>query len=129
MRRVSYRSQLVYRDNEITTTSAFVTSLSNNSVCVIAQTSGSAKASFFVGTIYGGPITIGFAKTGAIAGGSVTVALSGAVDGYTMLRPGAPYYARYDGGIDTAPNEVAGVSSLVVGRAISSDTLYSLVRS
>jgi hypothetical protein len=117
----------VYRDNEVTTTSAFVTALVNNTACVIAQPSGSGKASFFVGTIYGGPITIGFAKTSAVAGGSVTVALSGAVDGYTTLRPGAPYYARYDGGIDTAPNEAGGVSSLVVGRAISADTLYSLV--
>jgi hypothetical protein len=45
-------------------------------------------ANFFNGTIYGGPTTIGFAKTDAVAGGIVSVSLSGAVDGYSNLRPG-----------------------------------------
>ena len=34
----------------------------------------------------------------------------------------------YNGGLGTAVNEAGGVSSVVVGRAIATDTVYSLVR-
>lgn len=50
----------------------------------------------------------------------------------SMFHPcvftGGSYYARYDGGVDTSVNEAFGTSSYLVGRAIASDTLYSLVR-
>ena len=62
-----------------------------------------------------------------MAGEMVTVVLRGALDGYTGLLPGAPYYARYDGGIGTAPDEVSGVSSAVVGKAVTSDILLSQI--
>ncbi len=41
---------------------------------------------------------------------------------------GATYYARYDGGMETAVREAGGVSSLVIGRALAPDMMLSLVR-
>lgn len=71
---------------------------------------------------------IGFAKNNATVGSNVSVTIWGAMDGYSGLSPGAPYFARYDGGIGAAINIQGGVSPLVVGRAIAPDVLYSLVR-
>lgn len=38
--------------------------------------------------IAGGPVMLGIAKTSAVEGQLVTVAIAGAIDGYSSLRPG-----------------------------------------
>ena len=43
---------------------------------------------FTVSSCTGGPVLVGFAKASVSAGGSVAVTLSGALDGFTGLRPG-----------------------------------------
>ena len=75
----------------------------------------------------GAPIMVGFATNTVGAGGSVTVALGGAVSGFSGLSTGALYYAGYNGGLATSVNEATGVSSVVVGVAASPDTVNTLV--
>jgi hypothetical protein len=70
---------------------------------------------------------IGIAKINATRGDSVGIALHGSVDGYTGLRVGAPYFARYDGGVDPLSDETRGVSSQLVGRALTSDVMLATV--
>jgi hypothetical protein len=148
---------MIFRGTNTSATSVCVVAASGNTVIILAQQSfvGTPKgANIFIGTFYGrrcfndfralgcrclvyrfdllfvlgAPIMLGFARSSASAGGTVTVAVTGAVDGYTNLKPGALYYARYDGGIDTSSNENNGISTLIVGRATTADTLFSLVR-
>ena len=78
-------------------------------VIVVSQIdfTGSAQgATVRRATMFGGPTMLGLAKTDAMVGDEVTVVLNGALDGYSGLRPGAPYYARFDGGIGPNPDVV-----------------------
>lgn len=85
--------------------------MTNSTLAVVAQSSFTATAkaaNLFVATVYGrhappfrtitqavirmctgSPVMLGFAKNAASAGGVVSVAVTGAMDGYTNLRPGA----------------------------------------
>lgn len=76
-------------------------------------------------TMFGGPTMLGLAKTSGAAGERVTVLIQGALDAYTDLVPGAPYFARYDGGIGATPESNGAVSSAVVGTALTPTTLLS----
>ena len=124
------RAQLVYRGTNTSANFTTVCALTSTTALVVTQSAFTATAraaQFFLTTFYGSPILLGFAKGGASVGQSVAVTLTGALDGYSGLRPGSPYYARYDGGLDTAVNEGGGVSSVLAGRAIATDMLLSMV--
>jgi len=127
---VNGREQPLFRGTNATGASVGVIALNDTLVIAITQPAftGSARgANAFRCLLYGGPVMLGIAKTSAVEGQLVTVAIAGAIDGYSSLRPGSPYYARYDGGIDVVVNENSGVSSQLVGRALTSDVLLATI--
>lgn len=118
--------QLVFRYTNTTATGGFVAALQNNTLSVVAQAtfvSTTRGANGFRATIFGGPVLLGVVGIAASAGGSTSVAAVGSVSGFSGLRVGSPYYARYDGGIDFVVDETNGVSTRVIGSSIATDTL------
>lgn len=118
--------QLVFRYTNTTATGGFVTALLNNLVSVVCQAtfvSVARGANGFRGTVFGGPVLLGVVNTPAAAGGNTSVVVAGSSSGFSGLRVGAPYYARYDGGVDFVVDETNGVSPRVLGAAIGTDTI------
>ena len=91
------------------------------------QDAAATRAHVVTTTTRAGPTLLGFAKSHAAAGSQVVVVVQGSLDAFADLVPGAPYYARFDGGVAQAPSRAGGVSDTVVGRALTPTMLLSRI--